>query len=427
MTLQEREQAEATPADGRPARAGRRQPRVVGPVPSRAEVRAAFAYCLKVWIPVRVGLFMIGVLGVALLPANAPAPVPGWPPPALTPGWHNLFTSWERWDALWYLRIAAHGYSPGDTSAAFFPLYPLLTRVGSFLTGGHPLAGAFIVANIACLLAFVVVYLMTERELDERRARQTVLLMAVFPTAYFFFAPYSESVFLLFAALSLFSARLGKWWVAAIAGALAAATRSIGVTLALPLLLEAFRQARTRPPEERRSLSALYPIVCSAGPGLGIGAYLLYWKVAHADWLLPFSSQNGWLREFSWPWETIYNGTKAGFDFIGSYPGGYHTLDLVVVAVAFFATVWVVLKWVALKMPAIYGSYAILSLLMPLFLVFGGRPFMSMPRFVLVVWPLFWALGAFVDRFRARDLVVAASAAGLGIMSLLFVSWYFVF
>jgi hypothetical protein len=396
-------------------------------VPSRAEVKQAFAYCFKVWLPVRIGLFMVGLLGVALLPPNVAADVPGWPAPALTPGWHNLITSYERWDALWYLKIASHGYSPGDTSGAFFPLYPLLTRVGSFLTGGHPLAGALLVANVAALLAFVVVYLMTKHEFDERRARQTVLFMAVFPTAYFFFAPYSESVFLLCAALSLFSARLGKWWLAGVAGALAAATRSIGVTLVVPLVVEAIRQARATPREERRPARVVYTLACSGAVALGMVAYLAYWKATNGDWLTPFNAQNGWLREFSWPWETLYNGTKAGIDFIGSYPGGYHTLDALLLAVALAATIWLMMKWIAMRVPGIYATYAIISFVMPLLLVFGGRPFMSTSRFVLVVWPLFWAFGAFADRFKAPELVVGAFAGGLGIMALLFVNWYYVF
>ncbi|HEY7874400.1 MAG TPA: mannosyltransferase family protein [Actinomycetota bacterium] len=396
-------------------------------VPTRTEIRKAAGYCFKVWAAVFAGLMLLGLVGIALLEPNTPADVPGWPSPPLTPGYHNALTAYERWDALWYLRIASDGYDVADKSAAFFPGYPLLTRGVSLVTGNHPLAGGFIVANVACFLALLVVYLMTEREFDERRARLTVLLMALFPTAFFFFAPFSESTFMLFAATSLFAARLGKWWLAALAGALAAATRSIGVTLALPLFVEAVRQLRAKPPEERGAGAVLYRLACCGGPALGIGAYLAYWEISAGDWQLPFASQSGWLREFSWPWETLYWGTKLGLDFIGSFPGGFHTLDLVIVAFAFVAMIWLTLKWVALKLPGIYTSYALISFVVPLLLVFGGRPFMSMPRFLLVVWPMFWAFVAFADRFKARDLIVSASAAGLGACALLFVNWYFIF
>jgi hypothetical protein len=97
------------------------------------------------------------------------------------------------------------------------------------------------------------------------------------------------------------------------------------------------------------------------------------------------------------------------------------------VAFGFLAIVWLIFKWVAMKVPGIYASYALVSFIVPLLLVFGGRPFMSLPRFLAVVWPLFWAFAAFAERFNARDLVVATSAAGLGACALMFVNWYFIF
>ncbi|HJX38442.1 MAG TPA: hypothetical protein VJ714_07575, partial [Anaerolineae bacterium] len=33
---------------------------------------------------------------------------------------------WQRFDTLWYLRIAAQGYAPDDGSTVYFPLYPML-------------------------------------------------------------------------------------------------------------------------------------------------------------------------------------------------------------------------------------------------------------------------------------------------------------
>lgn len=396
-------------------------------IPDRTEIRTAAGFCFKVWLGVVAGLMLVGLIGVALLPPNDSVDVPGWPASDLTGGWHNAITAYERWDALWYLRIASDGYDAADKSAAFFPGYPLLTRAFAFVTGGHPLAGGYIASNLACLLAMIVVFLMTKHEFDERRARLTVVLMALFPTAFFLFAPYSESTFLLFAATSLFSARLGKWWVAALAGALAAATRSIGVTLALPLLIEAIRQARAAPVGEKSFGRVAYMLSCCAGPALGIGAYLVYWQASAGDWKLPFASQSGWLREFSWPLETLYWGTKLGIDYLGSYPGGFHTLDLVIVAFGLAAIIWLIFKWVAMKVPGIYATYALVSFVVPLLLVFGGRPFMSLPRFLAVVWPIFWAFVALADRFKARDFVVAASAAGLGACSLMFVNWYFIF
>ncbi|MFP5298137.1 MAG: hypothetical protein ACLGHL_04020, partial [Actinomycetota bacterium] len=154
----------------------------------------------------------------------------------------------------------------------------------------------------------------------------------------------------------------------------------------------------------------------------GILAYMLFWYRANGDPLTPLSDQNGWLREFSWPWETIRAGTSLAFQFIGQYSGGYQQLDWLFFVVAMAAVAWAVLR----TRPT-FGLYALASLAMPLFLVFGGRPFMSLPRFLLPVFPIYWAMARFADRFRAHQAVVAVSAGGLGLMSLLFVNWYWVF
>ena len=65
----------------------------------------------------------------------------------------------------------------------------------------------------------------------------TLLLLAVFPTAVFFGAPYSESVFLLLAVGAFYAARTDRWAWAGTCAAAAAATRSAGVLLMLPLVM----------------------------------------------------------------------------------------------------------------------------------------------------------------------------------------------
>ncbi|MGH2589264.1 MAG: mannosyltransferase family protein, partial [Actinomycetota bacterium] len=190
-------------------------------------------YCALVFLALRVLTFVIGLVAVSLVPPLDPVGVPGWPAhPAPDPGWHNLFTAWERFDALWFLRIADSGYRPGDGSAAFFPLYPLAIRAVSFALGGHPFGASVLISNAAFLGALVMTYRLTEFELGERRARTTVVLLSFFPTSFFFLMPYTESLFLLLAVTAFTFARRGRWAVAGAAGALAALTRGVGLVLA---------------------------------------------------------------------------------------------------------------------------------------------------------------------------------------------------
>ena len=47
--------------------------------------------------------------------------------------WHNALVGvWERFDTLWYLRIAQHGYDL-PRAVVFYPLYPAAIRLVSYV------------------------------------------------------------------------------------------------------------------------------------------------------------------------------------------------------------------------------------------------------------------------------------------------------
>ena len=386
----------------------------------RSALLPCFGYCFKVWLVARVGLTLIALAAVGLVSPNQSTGVPGWPAQEPQVGIDNVGSGFERWDALWFLRIAEDGYREDDGSAAFFPLYPMTIKAVSTVIGGHPLAAALIVSNLAFLAALVVVYLLTKLEYDEERARRTVVLVTAWPTAFFFFAPYSESLFLLLAAGAFLCARRGRWLAAGALGALAAGTRSIGIVLALCLAVEAVHQWRERNAKDVRSL--LRPVAFSGLVGLGTLAYLFYWKSAADNWFAPIGEQANWQRVFSFPLATIRAGTDAAFGYIGQPEAGYPLLDWLVVVPALAAAVWV-----AVKARPSYAVYAGASLLLPLTFIFDARPFMSVPRFTVVVWPILWALVHLGERFKAHTAIVACSAAGLGAFTVLFVNWYWIF
>jgi len=417
------------------------------------DLRQGIGYCVCVFVGVRLALFAIGLVGVALLPdfshvapsvrgqiplVPTPVSVPGWPAPGITPGWHNLFTAWERQDALWFLRIATKGYSTTDSSAAFFPFYPLLIRGVSFAVGGHPLAAALLVSNLSFLGALLVLFVLTRSEMTHseltrsdlpqagltqadspsQMARRAVLYVSVFPTALFFFAPYSESLFLLLVLVAFWAARRGLWEAAGVAGMLAALTRNLGLVLVLPLAIEAIHQSLSIEPRR-------WPVrglVWSLGPAVGTFAYLTYWRVASGDWLAPVHRQASWQRQLTNPIATAGHATRAAFDFIGVYPGGYHLLDWLIGVVVVVLGAYAVVRF----RPS-YAAYVIASVLIPLAAPFPPRPLLSFTRFALPIFPIYWALGRLTaGRRPLHEVVVAVSAALLGLMALLFVNWYYV-
>jgi hypothetical protein len=380
-------------------------------------VRDGLVYCLKVFLGVRIALFIVATIGVALLPSLRAVSVPGWPGAATTPGWHNLFTAWERFDGLWFLQIAAHGYAAHDGSAAFFPLYPLAIRWLSFAIGGHPYAAALIVSNVAMFVSLLLLYALSRREFDQDIARRSVLYLAVFPTSFFLFAPYSESLFLMLVLACFWWMRRGRWELAGLAGALAALTRNLGVLLVLPMLVEALELSR---PSGRR---AWVPVAWSLAPIAGAVAYLGYWQARIGDWLAPVHQQATWQRVGQNPLVTLWHATYDAYRFAGIYAGGYHQLDWLIAVPVLAAAVYV-----AIRMRPSYGVYVWASILAPLSFVFLPRPLMSFPRFALPLFPVYWALARWTKgRPVAQQLVLAGSGILLGTMLLLFVNWYYIF
>ncbi|MGH2636689.1 MAG: mannosyltransferase family protein [Actinomycetota bacterium] len=392
------------------------------PVDEREDLPLARAvrYCLLVFLVLRLLTFVVGLASVMIVPPLGPAGVPGWPAnPTPDPGWHNLFTAWERFDALWFLRIADAGYGLGDGSAAFFPLYPLAIRSVSLLLLGHPFAASFLVSNGAFVGALVMTYLLTAMEFDERRARTTVVLISFFPTSYFFLMPYSESLFLLCAVTAFWGARRGRWVLAGAAGAAAALTRSVGLVLVPALAIEAFhRRAEGR--------GRAWPGLLAAGAtGLGTLAYLGWWQLRAGEWLAPITEQRNWQREFWWPWTTLWRATKIAFSggHIGDVDGAYWLIDwLIVIPVLLLAV------YAAGRFRPSYAVFLWGGLLLPLSFVFWGRPLISMPRFVLTLFPVFWAAAELADGFHVpRWALAAVGAVGIGVLSVLTVNWYYIF
>ena len=84
-----------------------------------------------------------------------------------------------RWDATWYLQIAHDGYA--DTAhAAFFPLYPFLARAVG-LPFGSALVGGIVVSLATSLLALAALHRLALIEVGERAARARGLAARVLP------------------------------------------------------------------------------------------------------------------------------------------------------------------------------------------------------------------------------------------------------
>jgi hypothetical protein len=375
-------------------------------------LRRAVVYCAVVLVAARVGLAAVGIAALELQGAS-PVGVPGWPAPIPHGATESAGTALERWDALWFLRIADEGYRVDDGSAAFWPGYPLATRAVAFALGGHTLGAALALSAAFTAVALVLFYMLGTREFGEPIARRSVLYLALFPAAFFLAAPYSESMFLCLSVGALLAARSKHWWVAALCAALASGTRPLGAVLALPLALEAFAQRRDR---NRSVVSTAASVVGPAAASLsGAAAYLAYWGLRSGNALQPFTSQAQWLRTAAWPWETLSQATI----FAWRFDALWHRIDWLLVIPFMAAALWS-LRWMRASYSAyVWGSIAIITSF-----VFPARPLMSAPRFLLVLFPMFWALARLTERNSLHLALALGLGAGQALIAASFVAWY---
>src|SRR5947209_7892898 len=204
----------------------------------RAQVRAArakwfnaFKNVLPIYISIHLAIFVITCLAVLFV-----IPDFSWKVLPI----NTLWQSWYRWDSVHYSYLAMHGYTDWWRTV-FFPLFPLLERYLALVVGDPFIAG-LVISNVAGLGMLIVLYRLVEEDFDSERAYRTALYLSVFPTAFFFAAAYTESLFLLLALLSFYYMRQGNWWLAGVFGFFATLTRSTGLLLLLPFCYEYLRQ-----------------------------------------------------------------------------------------------------------------------------------------------------------------------------------------
>jgi Gpi18-like mannosyltransferase len=328
----------------------------------------------------------------------------------ITPESFPTAQSWDavdmhnRWDTYWYLDIVRNGYYLKNdntlSNVVFFPLYPALIKVvGTIFFGNFVLAG-WLISIIALFFACGLFYKLVKEFHPDIDPELPIILMLIFPTAFFLNIVYTESLFLFLTIATFYYAFKKQFWIAGSFAFFGALTHSNGVFLVLPVLWETVRLFGWK----RGLLSK--NIVPIALPAIGMFSFLFYDYLKFKDFWLFFKIESAWGRSFSINWDH--------FSFF-SHPSIVNMGIDMAFAILIISTIYLVWK----KLSPLYSVFMSLTVLAAL----TSGTLMSIGRYSLVLFPLFILL-AKIKNGTVRQAWILASVLFLALDIVLLVNNY---
>lgn len=195
------------------------------------------------------------------------------------------------WDVGWYRSVVLNGYlylKDDASNIAFFILFPLIWKITHLSTFGISLLNiVFFSAGFSILCGFFKI-----------NVQQKILWLTI-PTVYFAFIPYSEALFFLLSATTLYGIKKKSLWIIWVSLFLLSLTRATGVFLAPSLLamslLSSPRQIWYKSLFNYLKLYLL-PIV------LGTAVFVWYQYLCTGIWFVFLEvEEKYWGHKFSWP------------------------------------------------------------------------------------------------------------------------------
>lgn len=308
-----------------------------------------------------------------------------------------LLGPWQRFDTQHYLRIARQGYAAEEDSV-FPPLYPALIRGVTAVLGGSPtarLTAALLISNLACLALLILLHKFVASEIGPQYATRTLVYALIFPTAFYWFAGYTESLFLLFTLGAFWASLRQKWALAGVLGFCASLTRLTGWVLIVPFAYLWWQKEGVR---FKLHLLAL------AGPPLGLIAFLLYrWQLG----LPPLGQiyRHYWYQQTGIPGRDLLTAVQTLF-FHGPARAGEITLYLdLAVAILLLVATYYTFK----RLGPAYGLYSGAMLFFILLPTSELKPLYSFTRYTLAFFPLFIGMGVLGEKPMWNRLFVYGS------------------
>ena len=325
-----------------------------------------------------------------------------------------VMNQFSHWDSIPYLDLAKNGYvfqGYQQDFIVYFPLYPALIRLFTFNVDYINLS-ALLVSNVSSVFAAVFLFKLARFDFEDNVAKKAVLYLCVFPTAYFLSAIYSEGPFLALTIASFYYARAGKWPAAGFLAMFAALTRLGGLFLLPALLAEYGHQKKWKP----RNLDAKFLWVF-----LALAGFLIYLLINFQVAGKPFA----FMEVYRNNWGLSANplaGFQRALEWSVSAPFPENTYTIAELLFAAFGLSMVAAGFL-LRFRLSYNVYMLLTWMLAVSMSW----WMSVPRYVMAMFPIFILTGALVQKRTAHWAITLSSLVLLCFFTVLFALNQFVF
>jgi Gpi18-like mannosyltransferase len=241
-------------------------------------------FIITTFIIWRLGLFLVAFWSIFFIP-NFGASFPYYKELLVSSGLPYWIWGFGNFDGVHYLTIAQSGYS-ADYTQAFFPFFPVLISFFSF--GQGFLAKGLILSNLLLILALFMLYKLFRLDFDKKIARKSIVLLLLFPTAFYLGSLYSESLFIFLAILAIYLVRKKYIFWACFVAAFASATRIMGILLFLVLFIEIYNYQKTlRLTGPQKALKFSYLLFVP----IGLVSYMVFLSTNFSDPLYFLNAQ----------------------------------------------------------------------------------------------------------------------------------------
>lgn len=339
----------------------------------------------------------------------------------------DFLESWKRWDSAHYINIAQNGYAGAAENGehlflVFYPLYPWLMRVLSFVLKDFRLCG-MLVSVICYAVGCVYFYKLTELETDARTAENALILLSVFPFSFFFGAIATESLFFAIGAPLLYCIRTHRWKSVAALGCLACLTKVQGLLFAFAVLAEllyheqGFRLLRNR--EWKAFFKKIILPGCVAALMLiGFLVYLLINYIVEGDpFRFLYYQRNHWFNSLCPMWVTLsYLLRNAAKDWHSSSGMSIWVPEILLFAGYLTAIAYGIRR----RLRPMYMVYLAAFFL----LTYSSTWLLSAGRYTLSALPLFMLAGIWVTRHEKSKIpLIVLSSMMMAVYMTGYYSW----